>query len=150
MIKILFSPSGSALKKRMPPLLKALRTIQGGTAFDRSVEGDKTYLDAAESLAKNGDFKFVLFGHTHLAKDVQLENGGRYLNSGTWANLMRFPQQLVEGSDAEAMPKLEEFVNDLKDGNLDPWITFRPTYIQLTVDANDSVTRAEVCDYTPG
>ena len=150
LFQIMMSRSGSALDKRMKPLLRALRTVQAGTAFDRSVEGSTSYLEAAESLAENGDFKYVLFGHTHLAKDVTMKDGARYLNSGTWANLMRFPKQLVEGSDAEAMPKLREFVDDLKEGNLDPWITFRPTYIHLTVGENDRITHAEVCDYTPG
>jgi UDP-2,3-diacylglucosamine pyrophosphatase LpxH len=65
-------------------------------AFEDGVEPAQQYLDAAKTLGK--EFRYVVFGHTHHAKrvDLKLPGGGRYLNSGTWANFMRFPDDLFD------------------------------------------------------
>ncbi len=56
-------------------------------SFARDAESLTEYFDAACALARNG-FDLVIFGHTHLAREMALPNGARYLNSGTWADLI--------------------------------------------------------------
>ena len=53
-----------------------------GTTFALQAE-DPTYLEAANRLAAK-DIRYVIFGHTHLAKSISVNNGGLYINTGTW------------------------------------------------------------------
>ena len=72
-------------------LHKALRAYAEAHCLAYKVDQeDAEYLDAAKALRKRG-FSIVVFGHTHLAKRVGLGGGGTYLNTGTWADLMRMP-----------------------------------------------------------
>jgi len=45
-------------------------------------------LRAATDLAKKGDRKYIIFGHTHDALDKKLPKGARHLNTGTWRNFI--------------------------------------------------------------
>ncbi len=145
--RLLFSRNDRNIDKRLPALLQAFRALQGDQSFDRTVETDPGYGEAAKDLSKGG-FKYIIFGHTHMAKKIEIADGRFYLNSGTWADLMQFPQEIITGNDAEALPKVKEFIDDLISGNLKPWITFIPTYIRLDIDNDDHVVEAELCDYS--
>ena len=146
MAKLLFSKNNDDIEGRLPALLKAVRALQDDKTFDRSTETYTEYLDAANDLAKGG-FTYVIFGHTHLPKDVGIHGGGRYLNSGTWADLIKFPTEILIGDDTQALEGLRAFVNDIAAGRLADWIYFKPTYIRLDLDANDHILAAELCDY---
>ena len=93
--------------------LDQLRALQDDNTFDPSIETRPEYLDAAKELAA-GDINHVVFGHTHIARKVDLGGGRSYLNSGTWADLIVFPKEIVSGTEDEALPKLREFVGDLR------------------------------------
>lgn len=150
--RLLFSSgtSDEAVRKRLPALLQALRATQGDRSFDRSVETGTEYLTAARKLAQ-GPVKHVIFGHTHLPKRVALPSGGYYLNSGTWADVLRFPEEMVSGTDdAVAMSQLEGFVEAMKTGDFSSFTLFHPTYVRLDVDDDGAVVAAELCDYEPG
>jgi UDP-2,3-diacylglucosamine pyrophosphatase LpxH len=41
-------------------------------------------LKAARGLAKKGDGRYIIFGHTHDPLEKKLAKGARYLNTGTW------------------------------------------------------------------
>jgi UDP-2,3-diacylglucosamine pyrophosphatase LpxH len=145
--RLLLAHDDQDVGRRLPALLKALRALQPDRSFDLDYEADPEYTNAATELLKGG-FRYVLFGHTHLAKKIELQPGSFYLNSGTWADLMRLPPEIISGSPDVAMKKLQELVLATATGLLDPWIIFRPTYIRLDLDANDRTLRAELCDYT--
>jgi UDP-2,3-diacylglucosamine pyrophosphatase LpxH len=150
MTQLLLAGKGPDVDKRLPALLRALRVLQDDKTFDESVETEATYLEAARALARDGSFRYVIFGHTHLAKNVALDDGAVYLNSGTWADLIRFPQDVIEGDKETAIPKLREFVDQLQKGELAEWIDFRPTYVRLDVGDDGKVTEAGVHEYRPG
>lgn len=128
------------LDERMPALLAAVRAVQNTRCFDIGVETDPDTLAAAQSLAARG-FRYVVFGHTHLAKDVGLDDGARYLNSGTWADLLRFPTDILDGTDEEAMARLKALVLDLSVGDF--VADAQPTWAELEVDG-DRVVEAAV------
>jgi len=144
--KLLFGRKSETVDQRLPALLKALRALQNDKSFDLGVEAVASYVDSARELARGG-FRYVLFGHTHLVKKVPLGNGVFYLNSGTWADLMQVPAEIIAGSDAAAMEKLREFVDGIAAGNLSRWIKFKPTYIRLELDAKGTVARADLYQY---
>ena len=143
---LLLARNDDDVEGRLPSLLKALRAVQDDKSFDRSVETASEYLDAARELARGG-FRCVVFGHTHLAKRVVLEDDALYINTGTWADVMRFPMEILAGSDDVALPKLREFVLDLGAGKLNRWIGFGATYARLDLDAADRLMQAELLDF---
>jgi hypothetical protein len=132
----------------LPSLLRALQSFQARRDFELDYEPATQYLDAARELF-NGGFRYVIFGHSHLAKKIELPPGsGRwYLNSGTWSDRMRLPGEILSAGPAEARAKLEPFVQSLGEGRLDRWIVFQPTFVQLDLDAGDHILRAEVFPY---
>ena len=143
---LLLARNDDDVERRLPSLLKALRSVQGDKSFDRAVETAGEYLEAARELARGG-FRCVVFGHTHLAKRVPLDDNALYINTGTWADVMRFPMDILAGSDQEALPRLREFVQDLAAGKLGRWIGSGATYARLDLDDNDRLLQAELLDY---
>jgi len=132
-------------ERRLSALRLALGVLENHRPFDRGTESLPTYLEAAERLTRRG-FRFVIFGHTHLARDVQL-GAGRYLNAGTWADSIHFPAEILSpGNDSRFL----EFVEDMRKGALGKWIEFRPTYVRLDLDDRSVVSRAELVDYRAG
>lgn len=145
--RMLLSKEGAGVDSRLPSLLAAVRSLQNDTSFARDTENAPEYLDAAIDLAKSG-FDYVIFGHTHIARDVKLYGAARYLNSGTWADLIRFPSEILQGSEQQAHDGLRAFVEDMGKGRLRAWTSFTPTYVKLTVDGDGSVRDVTLCDYT--
>jgi hypothetical protein len=82
-----------------------MRCLQNGNSFATDVEHLTEYRQAAEGLIGD-EVRYVVFGHTHYPRDVRLPNGGRYFNSGTWADVFRFPKEVVSGTQAEALARL--------------------------------------------
>ncbi len=143
---LLLARNDDDVERRLPSLLKALRAVQDDKSFDRSTETASEYLDAAGELARGG-FRCIVFGHTHLPKRVVLEDDALYINTGTWADVMRFPMEILAGPDEEALQKLREFVLDLGAGKLNRWIGFGATYARLDLDASDRLLNAELLDF---
>ena len=147
-LRLATSPNSDDIESRLPALLQAVRQLQSDDSFDRSVDPKSEYLAAAEDLASVGSFRYVIFGHTHLPKDVEMAGGARYLNSGTWADLIRFKPEILSGSHDEALTALRGFATDLTEGRLADWIYYKPTYVRLDLGKDDAVVNAELCDYT--
>jgi hypothetical protein len=154
-LKLLFAGSAGPVSARMPTLLAALEGTRNDFSFDRTREKQQ-YLVAARKLTERG-FQAVVFGHTHLAKEIAL-GGGTYINTGTWADLLPFPStilqlpsdlagQSVEQQDAERLRRLSAFVTHMRDSKLHDYIQFLPTYARIELDEQDRVISAKLCDY---
>ena len=135
----------AAREHRLQVLLDALRTLQHDTSFDPAVEQPE-WLRHAQALA-DGGFRAVVFGHTHLAKQVLLAGGAVYLNTGTWADLMRLPVGLFAPDRDAARAALDRFVADLQAGRHDDHLAFVPRYARLRLDARGHCTAAELCRF---
>jgi UDP-2,3-diacylglucosamine pyrophosphatase LpxH len=156
LIRLLVHYTGPPLRKRLQALLQALRAFQTPNTFDVSKEPPGPYLDAVGALAKRG-FKAVLFGHTHVARDVPVE-GARYLNTGTWADVLRFPEDMLDGPDEQSLDRLEAFVRPLRDrssfeaavthGESGVRLAFRPTFARLDFGPNGECVRASLEEFT--
>jgi UDP-2,3-diacylglucosamine pyrophosphatase LpxH len=110
-----------------------------GDAFELSEERTE-YITAAKAARKRG-FKTIVFGHTHLPKSVPLDEGGLYLNTGTWADVIRVPKA-VWGDDFKlADVTLNAFVDDLESDNVSRWRRSMPTYARIEME-DESVKKA--------
>lgn len=141
----LLATYGPSLEQRIGLMFKALGALRRDQSFDRSRETRAGYQDTAQALVDNR-FKYVVFGHTHLAKHVQL-NGGEYLNCGTWADLMRFPMEILDHPEPQAFGMLGEFVAQLEAKKFHQYVGFEPTYVRLDIGDDGNVACAELCDY---
>ncbi|MEW6262725.1 MAG: metallophosphoesterase [Thermodesulfobacteriota bacterium] len=134
------------LAERLPYLRQALQALQNDHSFDEGIEAE-SYLNPAQELIQ-GPIRNVVFGHTHLAKKVAL-GGGQYFNSGTWADLIEVPKEVMSGPEDQALAELQAFVMDLKDRRLSRWLRYRPTYVRLDLQA-DGRTTGELVEYQDG
>ena len=144
---LLTSGAGS-IESRLPALLRAVRVLQNDRTFDRTFEPPSEYTRAAEQLAREGGFRHIVFGHTHIARDLALGNEARYLNTGTWADLVQFPKDILSGPEQGVRECLRGFCEDIAQSRLAPYISFRPTYARIDVNDEGCVTRAALLDYT--
>jgi len=128
-------------------LFKAIRGSVGKhrDAFDVGKEID-TYLVPARAAAAAG-FQVVVYGHTHLAKRISLGASGNalpvYLNTGTWADLMRVPDSIWETEETPSRAALTAFVADLESNALEHWRRSVPTYAKIELEDN-AVQNADV------
>ncbi len=128
--------------RRLALLRDTLPAIDREESFERKLEPAKRYLDAARALAKR--HRFVVFGHTHHAKSVPVGDG-LYLNSGTWANLMRFPADLFSSDEKVSMTAMRAFLEEVWQNRIEHYIEFSPTYVLLEVERGGR-THATLCD----
>lgn len=135
-------------------LLAVLRARHGDDAQAFNVQSElPAYTDAARAAGERG-FKVVVYGHTHLVKHVtEGLAGATYLNSGTWADLMRVPTAILRGAtrDEDAVRELEAFADDLKDNQrVERWRRQVPTFARVELADDLSVRDAGVYLFREG
>jgi len=148
------------LKSRMPALYQALMVMRNANPFEPGIEPAGPYLDAITALGAAG-FSLVLFGHTHVSRDVTQEGEVhgrqyrvRYLNTGSWVDSIRFPTDLIDGSKETVLEKLESFCQALcnreifekalEERTLGAQIDFSPMFARLEFDENDNLLSADL------
>jgi UDP-2,3-diacylglucosamine pyrophosphatase LpxH len=145
----LAATSTSDRETQLRRLWRALRAYadEHYDAFSVDKESE-VYLAPARAMAARG-WKVVVFGHTHLAKRVALPDGAVYLNTGTWADLMQLPTEILSEDADAALPRLERFVDDLRSGNSDPWRGRMLTFACVDLDG-ERVSAARLCRFPAG
>lgn len=127
--------SDATLNFQLDRLRDALRSFSAShrKAFDISAESDE-YLVPATAAAARG-FKIVIYGHTHLPKRVSVLSGTAwYLNTGTWADIIRVPEEVLSGDERAARGELKRFLLDLKNGDLLKWRVQMPTFAKVDLE----------------
>lgn len=93
LLAIKAAPSDDVRRRRLRAALAA--TASRDRSFDLTYDRDD-YVTAAKTLCVRGGFDVVVFGHTHLPRFIDLNKPiGRpcwYLNTGTWADVIRLDQ----------------------------------------------------------
>lgn len=142
-LKLLLS-SDTDTEPRLTALRNALRAFCDPALFalNKSPPGDPLYA-AAQELGRTGRFRYVVMGHTHLARDLPLTDEGRYLNSGTWADLMRVPEQVFSPEPIVAEQATRRLVQDIEEGRYAQLIERRPSFVRLECE-DEKVVSASV------
>jgi len=135
---------------RQRKLRAALGLLAGkDRSFDLGHEAP-AYADAARALVGTGRFDVVVFGHTHLPKRIDLGQAGHgsrgvYLNTGTWADVMRLPEVLAQPADtAAADAAFEEFVDALRVGDYERYRRRYLSFAELVVEPDGTVAASEL------
>jgi UDP-2,3-diacylglucosamine pyrophosphatase LpxH len=157
-LQLLLQGRTPTYKQRLPALLRAVRAAADESCFDPSSENCKAYGEAVADFATRG-FKIILFGHTHLARDMKIQ-GARYLNTGSWADRIRFPVEILGGTDKQALAELGRFLDCMRDreafegalarGELPAKLEFEPMYARLAFDDANTVLSADLCKFSGG
>jgi len=135
-------PDGERRLRRLHAAL--LRLAGKDRSFDTTFE-EPCYVEAAKSTALNGNFDAVVYGHTHLPKCVDLKLGGRsvYLNTGTWADVLRLPPALA-GNFEDCQEELRRFVGALESNDYADYVQRYLTYAEIHLRADGRVDKAEI------
>ncbi len=115
-----------ALRRALQDWLKGDRTF----ATD---EKDDTYQDVTAKLGPSIDF--VVTGHTHLARAIDMGSGRYYFNSGTWIRLLRFTDAML--ASLESFKPVYDVLVDGRMSTIDA-ATFNST--PLLLDQTTSVS----------
>jgi hypothetical protein len=125
-------------------LLRAFRAFADvhRESFDVNKEVGE-YLKPANVAVDHG-FQVIIFGHTHLVKRVDLNrNKAVYLNTGTWADIMRIPEGILNQPHTQAEVDLAAFLKDLEANDLGKWRCQVPTFARVDIESG-TVAVAEV------
>jgi hypothetical protein len=97
-----------------------------------------------------GGFRNVVFGHTHAAKNVELSDGRRYLNTGAWADRLRLPDAIYSGNRDRARGVLREFATAIREKRFASYVEFVPAFGYIRCDEHGSTSPGTVHEYEPG
>lgn len=123
--------------ERLRKLQVALRAkLAGDTSFNES-EVSSEYARAARHMIETETAKVVVMGHTHLRRDVEFA-GGRYLNTGTWADLLRVEDAILVDSE-EGREALVGWLRQLATDQIDGIRLADPTYADVRVNNDGHV-----------
>jgi UDP-2,3-diacylglucosamine pyrophosphatase LpxH len=109
------------------------RVIARDGAFNPQRE-DSHYLSAAEAVVAGGAADIVINGHTHLPKQIRLDQPGRpcwYLNTGTWCDVLRLPPMSLSFDDARAT--LDHFMAALRTNDLDGLVCRYLSWVEVRI-----------------
>jgi UDP-2,3-diacylglucosamine pyrophosphatase LpxH len=96
------------------------------------------YGSAAEELVNSGkgNIQTVVMGHTHQARQFGESQRARYINTGTWADIVRVPNQVLKKGNYK---ELENFLRKLKAGQ---GRSILPTFADLRINIDGEVESA--------
>jgi len=127
---------GPAVEDRYRQLHAALKRLSGtDRSFDPSYEDDN-YLAAARGTMQGGNFDAVMYGHTHLPKRIQVDERRWYLNTGTWADVMRVPD-IIAQDYAEALPELRTFVEAVRQNNFSRYVKRYLSFVEVVINLEE-------------
>lgn len=132
--RLMLAPSG-----RDHRLIEKLRTVSARDTFFEHEEpdGSAAYLRPVFE----GGADIVIHGHTHSAKACVVE-GGFYINTGTWGQLIRLPKS-YEGDEV-----WEEFLDLLGTNEVDSFC--RPTFARVRSAHDREETEAALLEWRRG
>jgi UDP-2,3-diacylglucosamine pyrophosphatase LpxH len=95
---------------------------------------------AAERIisASQGGIQTVLMGHTHQARHIGVAERASYINTGTWADIIRVPNLVLQKGRSK---ELDAFLRRLKVGE---GRILLPTFGDLRVEENGNVASARL------
>ncbi|MGZ3805249.1 MAG: metallophosphoesterase [Pseudobdellovibrionaceae bacterium] len=133
-------------EKKLHQLHVTLRAVGNS---DHSFEIDheiSPYLDAARDIALKGGFEAIIYGHTHLPKKVPIYDSEQpssgvlpkawYLNTGTWSDVMRIPEELV-ADYSQARKELLKFVEALRNNDFSRYVKRYLSFVEVLVDLRE-------------
>lgn len=99
------------------------------------------YGAAAERLLTHSETKVVVMGHTHQARHIGPSDRAQYINTGTWADIVRVPEDALVQS-LEGLNSLNSFLGRLMIGT--DVRQFEPHYADIRIDSAGKLDYAQL------
>jgi hypothetical protein len=131
-------------EQRLRRIRAAMHGLVSNELFGVSAD-DGAYGTAAKLLLANGAAEVVVMGHTHMARHHGPADKATYINTGTWADLISVPDEVLDDSTQGSIA-LEAFLRGLID-NSQRW--FRPTYADIRVAVQGTIEQARLKEWQP-
>ena len=148
-LKAMFARGEAIPTARLGKLQAALRgVLDDDKTFEEGLADGNCHA-AARKMVEAGVAKVVVMGHTHLARDIALPGEGRYLNTGTWADLIRIDKALLADTD-DARAALSGWLQKLAGNRLDGIREHMPRYADVEVDDAGHVRSARLRKHGAG
>lgn len=127
----------------------AFQSLQGDRTFALATESPG-YLNAATAMLGTGQFDVIIFGHTHLPKRIEVPRAGKssgmYLNTGTWADVIRLPAKACEAS-ADGKTARRDFLTDMASHRIQPYLFTSLGYAEVEL-SGDKLVSCDLRSYT--
>jgi hypothetical protein len=148
-LRAMFARGAAIPTARLQKLQAALRgVLDGDKTFEEGLPDGNCHA-AARKMVEAGVAGVVVMGHTHLARDIELPGGGRYLNTGTWADLIRVDKALLADTD-DAREEFSGWLRKLAEDRLDGIREHMPRYADVEVDDAGHVRSARLGRFGAG
>lgn len=96
----------------------------------------------ARRLTEEGGVDVVVMGHTHRPRHVGDPAHATYINTGTWADVIKVPRSTLEPTDYGAA-ELERWLRALyRDDHVR---SFEPHWADMRIEEDGAVTEARLC-----
>lgn len=96
---------------------------------------------AAERIRGATGAQVVVMGHTHQARALGPAGHAQYINTGTWADLVRIPNEVLT-LGPPGLNALEQWLKDLRGGHKVREV--RPTWAEIRVERDGEVSTAQL------
>ncbi len=126
--------AGQQLEK-IKQLHRALRRLAGMSSdmLCTNIEHEPYLTPVKTSFALG--HQVVVYGHTHLLKRQDFDDK-TYINTGTWADLILIPEEILDPDEDIAFPALYEFTNALLGNQLCQLRGLIPSFARIEYDKN--------------
>lgn len=112
--------------------------LSGDTTFEESGD-DGFQVAAARNIVAAKRINLVIMGHTHLRRELSLDGGSYYVNTGTWADLLRVaPENLIDTE--EGLTSFTKWLRQLVTNDLSKIRRFEGAYADVLL--KDDLTLA--------
>jgi hypothetical protein len=142
--------------------IRATLADWGGGQETWDLDGKCSVFDQLEKLPADlqPDVDVVVAGHTHLRRQKRLASGALYLNTGTWARLMRLTKECLDSKaqfaavwnalkSMTALDALELDTNQPGQPAKRKVVLHQPTVAVLRTSPTSQGLAAAICEYTP-
>jgi UDP-2,3-diacylglucosamine pyrophosphatase LpxH len=126
--------------KRLEQIRVAMRKLILADKSDHRDGDTEQYGAAARRMIESskGEIEVVVMGHTHLSRHIGPAERATYINTGTWADVIRVPSTALEKGQED---ELQEFLRGLCKGKHRRCLA---TYADIHVDTNGRVSSARL------
>jgi UDP-2,3-diacylglucosamine pyrophosphatase LpxH len=124
--------------ERLEQIRVAMKKLLLDDASARPDGDTEQYGAAARRLieAGAGEVELVVMGHTHLARHVGPPQRASYINSGTWADVVRVPAEVLR---PDAGVALQDFLRELRRSGMR---SCPATFADVRIEASGAVSSA--------
>ena len=135
-------------KHRLGAATKWVRQESSEIAASYLMDNESSkYSDAARRLAETISVGLVIFGHTHMAKCLQLTDNCWYLNTGAWSETLYLPDDVLTKDLSEE--RLRPIIEGLLQNEFSSLVRAKPSVASFVLNRDGTLSSAQLMKAEP-